>query len=189
MTLYSLVLIFHVTAVLVLSAVLSIEILSLFHLRGASTLAEASPWIEPVPRLPLFAVGSLLVILFSGVYLVIPIATPGLAWPKVAVVALFLMGPFGAMTARRMRAIRKAYSVQKTMNSELLGRLRDPFLKMSLGVRVATFFGIFLLVSAKPGLWESISLVGTFLVLGFLSSLLTWRRGTSLPAPSAGLGD
>jgi hypothetical protein len=42
MSLYSLVLIVHVTAVPVLCAALSLEALSLFHLRRASTLAEGS---------------------------------------------------------------------------------------------------------------------------------------------------
>jgi hypothetical protein len=45
---HSLVLIIHVTAVFVLCSVLCVEGLSLIHLRGASTLAEALPWIEPV---------------------------------------------------------------------------------------------------------------------------------------------
>ena len=40
MTLYSLVLFGHVTAVLALFACLSLETLSLFHLRRASTLPE-----------------------------------------------------------------------------------------------------------------------------------------------------
>jgi hypothetical protein len=53
MTLYSLVLFVHVAAVLPLFAVLSFEVLSLFHLRRASTLTEAQLWIEPVPGLPL----------------------------------------------------------------------------------------------------------------------------------------
>src|SRR6266446_6304457 len=106
MTLYSIVLIIHVTAVFVLSAALSIEVLSLIYLRRASTSVEARPWIDPVPRLPLFAVGSLPVILFSGVYLVIQESASGKAWPKVAASTLLLMGPLGAMTARRMRAIR-----------------------------------------------------------------------------------
>jgi hypothetical protein len=180
MTLDSLVLIIHVTAVFVLSAALSIEVLSLVQLRSASTLAEVYPWINPVPTLPVFAVGSLLIILFSGVYLVIQESASGKAWPKVAASTLLLMAPLGAMTARRMRAIRKAYIAENAINSELLGRLRDPFLKISLGIRMAGFFGIFLLVSAKPGLWESVALVGTSLILGLFSSLLGWRRSTAL---------
>jgi hypothetical protein len=162
MAVHSIVLVIHVTAVLAPCAALSVEVLSLVYLRGASTLAEASPWIEPVPRLPRLAVGSVLVILFSGVDLVLPIAAPGQAWPKIATAALLLMGPLGAVTTKRMRAIRKAYRIEKASNSELLGRLRDPFLKISLGVRIAVFLGIFLLVSANPAcgsrsaLWEPV---------------------------------
>jgi hypothetical protein len=189
MTLYSVVLIIHVTAVFVLSAALSIEVLSLVHLRGASTLAEAYPWIAPAPRLPFFAGGSVLVILFSGVYLVIQESASGKAWPKVAASTLFLMAPLGGMTARRMRAIRKAYSFEKASSSELLGLLRDPFLKISLSIRIAAFLGIFLLVSAKPGLWESISVAGTSVIVGLLLSLLAWRRNTSWSVSSASMGD
>jgi hypothetical protein len=189
MTLYSLVLIIHVSAVFVLSAALTIEVLSVVHLRGASTLAEAHPWINPVPRLPLFAGTSVLVILFSGAYLVIQESAFRQAWPKVAVASVLLMAPLGAMTGRRMSAIRRAYSLEKVPNSELLGRLRDPFLKMSLGIRIAVFLGIFLLVSAKPGLWVSISLVCTAVLLGLLSSLLDWSRNASLSVPSANSGD
>jgi hypothetical protein len=180
MTLYSVVLIIHVTAVFVLSAALSIEVLSLVHLRGASTLAQALPWIAPAPRLPAFAAGSVLVILFSGVYLVIQESASGKAWPKVAASTLLLMAPLGAMTANRMHAIRKSFTLEKAISAELLGRLRDPFLKISVGIRLAAFLGIFLLVSAKPGLWASISLVGTSLVLGFFSSLPAWRRNPPL---------
>lgn len=189
MTLYSLVLFIHVTAVLVLSAVLSFEVLSLFHLRSATASAEAQPWIEPVPRLRLFAMGSLLVILFTGIYLAIPLSASGKAWPKVAVAALLLMAPFGALTGRRMRAIRRAYASEKATSTDLIGRLRDPFLKTSLCIRIAVFLGIFLLVNAKPALWGSISIMGASVVLGLLVSFLSSRHSESLSAPSAGLGD
>jgi hypothetical protein len=53
-----------------LFAVLSFELLSLFHLRRVSTLTEAGRRIEPIPGLPLVAIGSMLVIFFSGIYLV-----------------------------------------------------------------------------------------------------------------------
>jgi hypothetical protein len=59
MTLYSLVLFVHVTAVLSMFAALSFEVFSLFQLRRISTLAEARRWVEPVPGLPLVAAGSL----------------------------------------------------------------------------------------------------------------------------------
>jgi len=189
MTLYSLILFVHVTAVLGLCAALSFEVLSLFHLRRVSTLTEARGWIEPVPGLPVVAVGCLLVVLFSGIYLVMRMSAFGLAWPRVTVGALLLIAPLGALTGRRMRGIRRACADATAINSELLSRLRDPFLKISLGIRIAVFVGIVLLMAAKPELWESVSIVGTFVVLGLLSSFLHWRRTGSLTAPSTEHGD
>ena len=189
MTLYSLVLFVHITAMLGLCAALSLEVLSLFHLRRASTLTDISRWIEPVPRLPLVTGGSALVIFFSGVYLAIRMSAFEAAWPKVTVGALLLIAPLGALTGRRMRAIRRACADANAINSELLSRLQDPFLKISLGIRIAIFLGIVLLMAAKPGLWESIGIVGTSVVVGLLSSLLAWRRSGSLSVPSTGFGN
>lgn len=172
MTLYSLVLFLHVTAVLSLFAVLSFEALSLFQLRRASSLTDARRWIEAVPRLPLAAMGSLLFVFFSGIYLAMQMSVLDLAWPKVTVGALLLIAPLGALTSRRMRAIRRACTDAKAMNSELISRLQDPFLKISLGIRNAVFLGIALLMSAKPELWESMGVVGISVVLGLLSPLL-----------------
>jgi hypothetical protein len=102
--------------------------------------------------------------------------------------ALLLMAPLGALTGRCMRAIRRACGDAKAINSELLRRLQDPFLRISLGIRIAVFLGIGVLMSAKPELWESIGIVGASVVLGLLSSLLAWGRSGSLSAPSADLG-
>jgi hypothetical protein len=189
MTLYSLVLFLHIAAVLTLFAALTFEALSLFHLRRASTLAEARLWMEPVPRLPLVTVSSALVAFLSGAYLAMRMSAFALAWPKTSVAALLLITPFGALTGRRMLAIRKACSDAKTMNSELRDRLRDPFLKTSLGVRIAIFFGIVLLMTAKPDLWQSIAIVGASVVLGFLLSFLGSHRDVSLRATGSNLRD
>jgi hypothetical protein len=190
MTLYSLVLFVHVTAVLVLFAALSFEGVSLFHLRRASTLTEVHLWIEPVPSLPLVTIGSLLVVFFAGVYLAMRMSAFDQAWPRVTVAALLLLiSPLGAMTGRRMRAIRRACAGAKAINSELLGRLQDPFLKISLSIRIAVILGIVLLMAAKPGLWESISIVAASVILGLLSALVPPRRSAPMSAPSADHGD
>jgi hypothetical protein len=189
MTLYSLVLFVHVTAVLAMFAALSFEVLSLSHLEKASTMTEVRHWIDPLPGLPLVAVGSLLVILFSGIYLTLKMSAFGLAWPKVAMGAFLLMAPLGALTARRMRTIRRSGGYAEAFNPELLRQLRDPLLKVSLGIRIAVFLGIVLLMVAKPELWESVGIVGTSVVLGVLSSLLIWRGSSAMPAPRAELED
>jgi hypothetical protein len=104
MTLYSFVLFAHVTSVLPLGACLSLEVLSLFHLRRASTLNEIQLWIEPVPGLSGIALGSILVILFPGIYLTIQMSA-------------FNFKP------------------------KLLDLLRQRFLRISLGIRIAVFLG------------------------------------------------
>jgi hypothetical protein len=100
-----------------------------------------------------------------------------MAWPKVAILALLLIAPFGALTGKRMRAIRHSSAeALKMMKSELPRRLQDPFLKVSLGIRIAVFFGIVLLMAAKPELWQSIGIV----VLSFLVSCCRRWHGAGL---------
>src|ERR1700704_2684653 len=183
MTLRSLVLFVHVTAVLTMFAALSFEALSLFELRRASTLTELRRWIDPLPHLPSLARGSLFLVSLSGAYLTVRMSAFELAWPKVAVGALLLIAPLGALTGWRLRAIRRASVETKAINSDLTSRLQDPFLKVSLSIRLSLLLGILLLMSAKPDLWESIAIVGISVVVGFLLSLPAWGRGGSLPAP------
>lgn len=152
-------------------------------------MADARLWIEPVPGLPLVAMGSLLLVFFSGVYLTIRMSAFGEAWPKVTVAALILVAPLAAITGRRMRAIRRTCAAAAALTRELRGRLRDPLLKISLGVRAAVMLGIVLLMGAKPELWESVAIVGASAVLGLLSALVAWRRPASLPVSRANLGE
>lgn len=189
MSLYSLVLFFHVIAVLGLCAALSFEGLSLHRLRQSSTLTEVRQWIQPVPGLPLLTAGSAFVILLSGIYLTVRMSAFELAWPKVTIGPLLLIAPFGAMTGKRMKGIRQLCADAKPISFELTKRLQDPFLKVSLGIRTGVFLGIVLLMSAKPELWESILIVAASVILGLLSSLLAWRRPGSLSVSNAGLGD
>lgn len=188
MTVYSLILFVHVASVLALFAALSFEALSLFHLRHASSLADVQLWIDPVPGLSLIALSSLLVGFFSGIYLTIRMSAFGAAWPKVTIAALFLVAPLAAITGRRVRAIRRACAVATGITSELRGRLQDPLLKISLGIRIAVVLGIVLLMGAKPKLWESVGIIGASAALGFLVPRRASPDASSWPAPSVDIG-
>ena len=176
MTLYSIILFLHVAAVLVLFASLSFEFLSLSHLRQASDPGDVRRWMDPVPGVPLMAMASILVVLVSGIYLAVRMAAFDLAWPKAAIAALLLIAPFGALTGKRLRVIRRISAEAATMQPELLKSLQDPFLKISLGVRTVVFFGIVLLMAAKPGFGQSIAIVVGSFVLGLLLGVLSGRR-------------
>jgi hypothetical protein len=184
MTLYSLILFCHVVAALGLFATLTIEVVSLFHLRQASDMAEVRRWIDPIPGLPFIAIASILLVFVSGIYLAARMSAFDTAWPRVTIGALLLIAPFGALTGKRIGAIRTVSAQGKARNSELIKRVQDPFLNISLGIRLAVFLGILLLMTAKPGLWQSIEIVATSVVLGSLLSVVVGRRA-ALATPSA----
>jgi hypothetical protein len=187
---YSVILMVHVIAVLVMAGVLSIEAVALLHLRGASIWEEAVPWITPVPRISIIAALSIVLIVISGGYLVMQESASQRAWARVALGAVLLMGPLGATTGRRLRAIRNAVASRDEMHLELLRRVRQPFLKVSLGVRISVFLGIFLLVSTKPGLLQSLILIGAAASVGFASSLLLeWSHNPRLATKKLNLGN
>jgi hypothetical protein len=105
-TLYSFVLFAHVISALGISAALGLEAVTLMHLRSATTASEASGWSELAPGLPILAIGSLVLLLLSGIFMTTQISGWSLPWPRAAVAALILIAPLAAATARRMRAIR-----------------------------------------------------------------------------------
>jgi hypothetical protein len=187
MLIYALVLFLHIAAVLALFACLSFEWLSLFRLRRAATVAEVRLWINPVPRLPLWTGGSALVVFFSGVYLAKRMSAFGQAWIDLTIVALLLIVPLGALTSKRMRAIRQGLAKATTLEPELVSRLDDPLLKSSFSLRIFNLVGIVLLMVAKPELLQSVSIVASSVILGFLSALIFRRRRALLSSTGMNL--
>jgi hypothetical protein len=181
MTLYSVVLFVHVASALGIFAALSLEAVALLHLRRSTTASEVRLWMELAPGLPSLAIGSLIFLLLTGIFMTAQMSGWTLAWPRVAVATLILIAPLGAATGRRMRAIRLACAASKPNESDFLGKLRDPFLKFSMNIRIALVLGIVLLMTAKPGLPESLGIVAVFAILGFVSTILFWRRDSPTP--------
>jgi ACR3 family arsenite efflux pump ArsB len=113
--------------------------------------------------LQFFVGGSGIVILSTGIALVHESSTHP-HWAKIAAISLVLTVPLGAASARRLRAIRALGE------GEMLARLRDTFLKRSINVRIALFFGIFVLVSIKPALGGALFTILSSIALGLLAS-------------------
>src|SRR5260370_42673465 len=110
----------------------------------------------------------------------------GLAWLKVTIAACLLMAPLGAATGRHMRHVRHLGASSMTNQSNLLGLLQLPFLKISLGIRTAVFLGILLLMTAKPEFPESLGIVGGSVDLGLTVALLTPNRESALSTSDKG---
>lgn len=179
MTFYSLVLFVHVAATLALFAAIIIEALALYRLRRVSTLNEVRLWIDPAPGLAFVTTGSLLGVFFSGIYLAIRVSAVNAAWPRVTIIAMFLLAPFAATVARRMREIRRASATATTIDADLQRRLQDPFLKVATAIRVAIVLGIVLLMAAKPALGTSVAVLAASIAVALISLVLTSRRTAS----------
>jgi hypothetical protein len=108
-----------------------------------------------------------------------------LAWPTVALAALILIGILGAITGKRMSALRRICAIEKTNESECVSRLQDPILKVSLSLRIVLLFAAVLLMNTKPGLGESFGIVTGSVILGLISAFLIPNRGFALSTPRA----
>jgi uncharacterized membrane protein len=173
MTLYGFILIVHVIATFILFAALATEALALYHLRRASTVAEAQPWFTPWPGLLVYVALSGITILLTGIALVVHEGDGEQAWARVAAIALVLTVPIGAASGRRMRRIRALE------HAEMITRLRDPLLKRSISIRIALFLGIFVLVSIKPGVWGAVGTILVAAAIGLIATFGGFRRSQS----------
>jgi hypothetical protein len=187
-TIYTLVLFVHAIAVFVLTAVLSIEAWMLFQLRRAPSPGEIRPWTSPVPGLTAASIASLIVVFVTGASLTQSLLAWDFAWPRFAVLGVVLFALFGAFTGRRLRAVRRLCAVTGNNGSELVGRVKSPFLKVSLSIRIWIVIGVTLITAAKTGPGESLGIVVISLLLGVASALVPLGRraagSTLVPLPS-----
>ena len=184
MTLYSVVLFVHVASAFGIAAALGLAAVTLSRLRRANTVGEARLWIEFAPGVPALAIVSLVFMLLSGIYMTAQVGGWTLAWPKVALGALILIGPLGAVTGRRLRAIKIACAAVTPNESDIFAKLRDPFLVYSMNMRIALVLGILLLMTAKPELRQSLGIIVSSIFLGLVSTVF-WRRDAASPVARA----
>jgi hypothetical protein len=178
MTLYLLALFLHVGSALALASALSIDGLILFQLRRVTTAAAAHPWLNLWSGVPRIAGASGFLLLLSGAYLTHRMSMWTLAWPKIALATLILIAVLGAITGKRMRALRQVCAPGEAGEFECARRLQDPILKVSLGTRIALLFVAVLLMNAQPAFWESLAIVVGSLPLGSIAALLIPSGGS-----------
>ena len=181
MTFFSLVLFLHVVAAFSIFAVLVVDMVVLNRLRRAPTFEEALRWVDVSPGSLAVLLGSPPVLFATGGYMAHELAAWNFAWPKVAVVSLAFVAVLGAIAGRRMRTIRQSFSAGDLSGREMLRRFRDPFLHISLSVRVALVLGISYLMIATPDLLTSVLVIAISASFGLGWALLA---GKASPSPS-----
>jgi hypothetical protein len=184
MTSRSIALFTHVVGVLALFVALAIEWLSLALVRTAHPKVPmlVIGVLRAIPKLTGTAGG---LIVLSGIYLAAEVGVLGLAWVRVAVGAMVLMAILGGIALRQVLRIvndRDGGSIDVT---ELRRRASRPFVRVSLGMRLAVATALIYLMIAKPGFLESALLIGLALITG---AAATMRRRRS-PVGAAGVDD
>jgi hypothetical protein len=187
MNLYTAVLFVHAIAVLVLTAALTMEAWILLQLRQTMHPADVRPWIGTMQPVAIAAISSLIIIYVTGAYLTESLHSWAFAWPRVAVLEIVLFALFGAITGRRMRAIRRNTESEQMNPSEWKAMTQAAFLKISLSTRIWIVIGTILLTAAKPGLRESLAIAASSLILGLLFSYVPLGRRSAISRTQAEL--
>jgi hypothetical protein len=132
------------------------------------------------------SITSLVIVYVTGAYLTESLRAWEFAWPRFAVLEIILFAVLGALTGRRLRAIRRLCNSASEMEFERSAGLRSPLLKLSLNLRIWIVIGTILLTAAKPEFAESLGIVVASVLLGWISSLGTLgRRGATSTAGAA----
>jgi hypothetical protein len=102
------------------------------------------------------------------------------------VLEIVLFALLGAMTGRRMRAIRRHFAGEPTNPSKWNALTKSPFLKVSLSTRIWIVMGTIVLTAAKPNFRESLLIVAGSLILGLLLSFVSFGRRSVVSTAQAG---
>jgi hypothetical protein len=187
MTLYALVLFFHISGALGLFISLALEWAAVRSLRGSLTLPQVRTWLPLFSYVPRFAGPSFGVILLSGGYLAAKISGGREGWIQAALLGLFLIATINmSFSVPRIKAIRKANlnASDRQIPDVLRVRLEDPFLLAALRMRIALGLGIVFLMVSKLPLDASLMTMAAAACAGGLSALPLWRQSQK-PQPNA----
>jgi hypothetical protein len=177
MTLYAVALFLHVVGALGLFMALGLEWTSLWHLRRATTTAQARLWTQLFASLRWIYPPSAATLLLTGFYMTAT-AWGGVAWIGIALAAMVLLFARGAvLTGGRMAPIRReAAPADGLVLPDLRQRLQDPLLWTSIQIRIAIDLGIVFLMTVKPDLGGALLTIGIAIALGLASTVPAWIR-------------
>ena len=176
----SVVLFTHVVGMLLLFVGFAFEWLSLKALRRATTLEHAASWVRLQDMLPRVYGLAIATIFVSGVLLARRIGAFELAWVRLALGLLLVMGILGAFVQSRLRAMRHAAGQSGERGFESL-RLASSRWLGSLLLRAAMGLAAVYLMIGKPPVNDSLVVTGVALGTGLAAGLLTTvsRRAVS----------
>ncbi|MBZ5563334.1 MAG: DUF2269 family protein [Acidobacteriia bacterium] len=178
MSFYSAVLFVHIVGALTLFMALAIEWSSLRQMHRTGSSAQASLSIKMSSSLPPVNMASMLVVLLSGGYLASRMEAWRDPWIWAALAGMFSIGGIAVtLTRRRMEEIRRLCADENAeLTKELIARLRDPVLLVSMRLRIAIALGIVFLMVTKPNLDGALLALGVAAVAGIFPTMFKQAR-------------
>jgi hypothetical protein len=179
MTIYTIVLFFHVSGAIGYFIAIGTWLFGLAGLRRAQRVEQVRALSHLVGRLgPLFGISGLLIIV-TGLYMAITAWGLLTGWILVALISLLLIAPLSTafIEPRRRTIDRLAQEAPDGPLPEALEQsTHDPVLSTALQTVTALLLGIVFLMTTKPALLGSLIVMAIALVLGLASGSLFSRR-------------
>jgi hypothetical protein len=175
MDLHRVVVFFHVAAVIGLFATLAIEWISVGRLRQSTSYEQAREWAGLWRLLGPVGGPSTLIVLASGIYLATTLGAWAIAWVRVAIPTLVVVGIAGAPAGLRRKRIRADIEARSgPMPVEIRTRVRDPLLVASIRFRATLLAALLFAMTARPTLGAAV-MMGSAVALAGIVSASAWR--------------
>ena len=184
MTVFSVVLFFHLAGAMALFIAYGIEWTVSALFRNATSVEQLRAWLRVFKVSPPLAGAGLAVLLLSGGYLASLTGAMKQAWIPATLIGIFLALALGfALILPRMKRIRAALPAgSEPFSLALRSAITDPLLLTAIRTRFMLATGIVYVMAAKPPFSTSLVALTLSTVLGVLLSLSIWSRPSSATA-------
>lgn len=165
----------HVATVIGLFIAFGCEWLAISQLKRADNIAVARSWVGATKSLPALALGSLVIILLTGIYLAMVTQLFQMWWLRISFLVFILLGPVGAIAGRRLRELRSGKDAATDV-AWFTSRANNGALQAALRLQLTMTLAIVFMMTARPGLVGSIAWSVGSVVVGLLWSLLGGKK-------------
>jgi hypothetical protein len=177
MSIYTIMLFVHIVGVIGVFLGVGVWLFAVGALRRAQEVAPVRALAGLTAAAGNAAIGGVLLLAASGLYMAVTVWGPQATWIIVATISFVLLAPFGAfLLDPRVRALAKAAAATPDgpLPASLLVRTRDPMLAIGLCLYIGVLLGIVFLMTTKPTLLLSILVMVVAAVLGLASAVPLW---------------
>ncbi|MDN7242712.1 hypothetical protein QWY14_12940 [Planococcus sp. N028] len=186
--LYNVVLFLHILGAVIMFMAIAILTTSMISMLHAKETEKIRLWSSLAVRIDALFPLSTLIIIAPALYLVFSTWGWGMAWINVSLVALLgnsFLGP--VINLRRLKGILGAADSEngEVPSAELLSKVRDRVLWISVFIMVMIIFGILFLMAVKPPLLGSLITMVVAVIAGFVLANFLLARVKPVKFPGA----